>query len=67
MIYVAKLRFSQLFRTENMFVFLQLNWAVLGFISRKVTLSLFLSLNYAVFNLIITITNSSILIGAFAT
>ena len=67
MIYVAKLRFSQLFRTENMFVFLQLNWAVLGFISQKVTLSLFLSLNYAVFNLIITITNSSILIGAFAT
>ena len=27
----------------------------------------FLSLNYAVFSLIITITNSSILIGAFAT
>ena len=63
MSYVAKLRFSQLFRTENLYLFL---CSFCGLYVTKSKVFLFLLLSYTVFFLIITITNSSILISAFA-
>ena len=50
MIFFGQITLFSAFRTWNMSVCLQLNWAVLGLISRKATFPHFLFLNYAVFS-----------------
>ena len=59
---MAKLRFSQFFRIENMYLFV---CSCSGLYLTKSNVFPFLLLNYAVFSLIITLTSSSIVIGAF--
>ena len=59
---MAKLRFSQLFRIENMYLFV---CSCSRLYLTKSNVFPFLLLNYAVFSLIITLTSSSIVIGAF--